>query len=681
MKKIWLLISATFILCPSAFGQPGDLLSATAKAAFGKENFAPCIAEMSKIILAQPQNDVALVERARCLYLSADDTNDEKVMLAEFSKKILDKDKAYAAVMVERMSRRNKAVDDATKAIAINPKNANAFNIRGLLKSLLGKKDRAASIADFDKAIELNPLFIKAYFNRGSTKYGMSDYASAIADFSKVIGIDPNNIAALEQRSSAFMAKNSGGDNLEAIDDLLVLSRLVPTNKRYYKLIEYLVLQSPKPYSYENIFKDYIAINPNSPEGYLGLARSQASVERYYDIDVMSYWKTAEEAYLKYIKLDPGVIEPYIELFNLYLEKLSSKINAKVMGFRTKDKFPNSPLTYILSGKIAESNGDWAAALKEFSRAIELNPKFGLAYERRSNAYMGLKEDDKAMADLNNAIELDPQNGSAYLNRGNFFNKLKKYHQAIADFGEADRLKETCAKTYRGILFSTMARENKDAPNTGNFLNAERDFLADDAQQCYLTHFMHGLSLYNQGFNNQAAERFKDAVTVYKKHGYDAAQVVEWQNKVKAATANTQGSSGNSAADSRALLDLYMKEGYGKGGILVGSSDWSHNQDKIFKGESGKTYVFVAIKEYAPNFGFDIIYNSSLIMRPTHDWDELPYQILAGSEYAMKTRTSKLRNLSVVEFNVGLPKKYSVWTFQFMQKRTGSDVHWLCFKF
>ncbi len=54
---------------------------------------------------------------------------------------------------------------------------------------------------------------------------------------------------------------------------------------------------------------------------------------------------------------------------------------------------------------MAEINKDWAAAVKEFSRAIELNPKLSLAYERRSNAYGGLKDDAKALADLNKAIE------------------------------------------------------------------------------------------------------------------------------------------------------------------------------------------------------------------------------------------------------------------------------------
>ncbi len=682
MKKIILTIFATFILSLSAFGQASDLLSAAAKAQFEKQNFAPCIAETSKIILAQPKNDAALVERARCLYLSADDTNDEKVILAEVSKKILDKNKAQTAADAEVMARRNKAIADATKAIALNPKNANAFNIRGLVRSSLGTKDRAESIADFGKAIELDPKFIKPYFNRGATKADMSDYDGAIADFAKVIELDPNNIAALEQRSSAFISKYNGGASIEGIDDLLKLSKLAPNNKNYYKIIESLCLNSPYPYGYADIFKQYIAINPNSADGYLGLARSQASVERYYDLDKkVEYWKTAENAYLKYIELNPTVIEPYIELFDLYLDKLSSRVNAKVMTFRTLAKFPNNPQSYMLSGKMAESNGDWATALKEFSRAIELNPNYSLAYERRSNAYAGLKEDDKAMSDLNKAIELDPNNGSAYLDRGNFYDKLKKYPQAIADFSEADKLKQTCAKTYRGIMLSTIAKENNEARNTGNFLNAQRDFLSDDAQKCYLTHFMYGLSLYSQGLNDQAAERFNYALTVYKKHGYDTAVVVEWQNRVKTATANTQVVTGS---DTEQLIELYKQESLNQGATLVGSGiyDYSVAFDPAmkFNVSPGQTYVFIAIKDYDPTFGYDAIFNDRFIMRPTHRFDDNAYEIPAEAEYSMKVDNSKVRNLSVVRMNLYTTKKSPIRTIQFSQKGKVSKIHWLCFK-
>lgn len=689
MKQNILTIFATLILSVSIFAQPAEILSPIAKAQFEKQNFAPCIAEMTKLILVQPKNDAALVERARCLFLSADDTNDEKVILAEISKKILDQAKAQTAASAEVMLRRNKAIDDATKAIVLNPKNANAFNIRGLVKSSLGRKERAESIADFDKAIELNPKFVKPLFNRGVRKADDSDYDGAIADFTKVLEFEPNNIPALENRSSAFISKYQGGASLEGIDDLVKLSKLLPNEKKYYKLIEYLILNSAYPYGYAETFKEYIAINPNSPEGYLGLARSQGSVERYFDIDInkiAEHWNTAAEAYLKYIELNPNVIEPYIELFDLYYDKARSNVNAKVMAVRTLAKFPNDGRSYILNGKMAENKQDWATAVKEFSRAIELNPKLSLAYRRRSNAYSGLKDDVKAIADLNKAIETDPKNGSAYLDRGNFNSKYKKYAEAIADFTEADRLKENCAKTYRGLLYTSIAQEKKEASRTGNFLAAERDFLADDAKKCYLTHFMSGLNFYSQGLNDQAAQQFNSALTVYKKHGYDTAEVVKWQNELKKQPASTtsQGTQPKSGSGIYSIISEFKLEAIRNGSELLGSGVYDYSvpfdPKMFFKLERGKTYVFIAVKEYDPIFGMDIISNGRNILRPTHRWDDKSYEVDSNAEYGMKYVLDKEGDYSVFRMNLSLTRNSSIWDVQFSQSGKVKNYHWLFFK-
>ena len=42
------------------------------------------------------------------------------------------------------------------------------------------------------KAIELNPNDAKAYYNRGLAKSDLQDYKGAIADFNKAIELNPN---------------------------------------------------------------------------------------------------------------------------------------------------------------------------------------------------------------------------------------------------------------------------------------------------------------------------------------------------------------------------------------------------------------------------------------------------------------------------------------------------------
>ena len=49
-------------------------------------------------------------------------------------------------------------------------------------------RDYEGAIADFTKAIEIDPNFTWAYHLRGNTKYLLKDSAGAIADFKKVLG-------------------------------------------------------------------------------------------------------------------------------------------------------------------------------------------------------------------------------------------------------------------------------------------------------------------------------------------------------------------------------------------------------------------------------------------------------------------------------------------------------------
>ena len=81
------------------------------------------------------------------------------------------------------------AIDDWSRAIAINPKNALAYYNRGLAKYDL--QDYQGAIADYTKAIDINPQYAIAYGNRGNSKIKLGDYQGAVADYDKVIEIKP----------------------------------------------------------------------------------------------------------------------------------------------------------------------------------------------------------------------------------------------------------------------------------------------------------------------------------------------------------------------------------------------------------------------------------------------------------------------------------------------------------
>jgi tetratricopeptide (TPR) repeat protein len=686
MNKIILTIFATFILNLTTFAQPSELLSPTAKAEFEKQNFEPCIAEMSKMILAQPKNDTALVERARCLFLSADDNKDEERILDEKLKTIPDKALAEKAASAEIMSRRNKAVDDATKAIVLNPKNANAFNIRGLVKSSLGRKEQAESIADFDKAIELNPKFIKPYFNRGVRKADDSDYDGAIADFTKVIALDPNNIAAMENRVAAMISKSSGKPNLEAFNELKAIIKLSPNKEQNYFLAGTECFNFPNKYECVNFFKQYTAAFPKSYEAFLGLARANASVEYYSDVSSENrviYWKAAADSYQTTFKLKPNEIQPYIEAFDLVADKFRIADSAENLSLVAVGLFPDDPRSYIMAGRAAGLSQKYDKAVTDFTRAIELRPTFSLVYSYRAEAFYKLKNFDKAIADANKAIELDGKNGMAFKTRGNVFNVQKKYQEAIADFTEADRRGETCAKTYRGVIYGKIALDNKELRNSENFAKAHQDFINDDARKCYDTNFQYGLTLYGEAFNKEAAEQFNLALAAYKKFNYDTAKIVEWQNRVKTAAANAQANPVNPRSQAEQMIEAFKQTATSKGFRVISSgvTDAKSINDPAlkFNVSNGENVLLAAVKDYDPTFGFDI-YTGSIFIRPTHNWDDKNFVLDSAKDYGMRYTNDRRENLSIFQMSLGLTKKSNIRTIQFMPAGSVGKIPWVFMK-
>ena len=69
---------------------------------------------------------------------------------------------------------------------------------RGNAKAELKRYSEA--IADYDKAIELDPNFALAYMNRGKAKAELKQYSEAIADYDKAIELDPNFALAYTNR-------------------------------------------------------------------------------------------------------------------------------------------------------------------------------------------------------------------------------------------------------------------------------------------------------------------------------------------------------------------------------------------------------------------------------------------------------------------------------------------------
>src|SRR5438874_10638640 len=81
------------------------------------------------------------------------------------------------------------------------------------------------------------------------------------------------------------------------------------------------------------------------------------------------------------------------------------------------------------------------AAIAEFTKAIEANPKDPLGYTNRATAYRASSRFAEAVADYTKAIEISTKDHMAFRERGNTQVMQKQYDLALPDWEKAIELK------------------------------------------------------------------------------------------------------------------------------------------------------------------------------------------------------------------------------------------------
>ncbi len=157
---------------------------------------------------------------------------------------------------------------------------------------------------------------------------------------------------------------------------------------------------------------------------------------------------------------------------------------------------PNSALIHYFLGRIAQKMTFWTEAsardisditgarggykvkthrraLQHFDAAIQLDPKFALAYADAAEELLSLKRYSDAVPYYDRAIDLRPDDADTYNDRGLAKSKLGNYYEAISDYSQAIELKK---RQNARSLDSTYENRAVAYSKTGNHDAAIEDY-------------------------------------------------------------------------------------------------------------------------------------------------------------------------------------------------------------
>jgi Tfp pilus assembly protein PilF len=137
---------------------------------------------------------------------------------------------ALANVFIDsgELKRARETYDSATRKF---PRNPLVFNNRGLF--LQEQEEFELAVADFTRALQLNPRFVAAHTNRGYTLLNLGDPAAAELDFASSLGLSPQQPMVLRLRAGCRLLQKQP---TTAIEDLTAAFKLLPDTATHVDL-------------------------------------------------------------------------------------------------------------------------------------------------------------------------------------------------------------------------------------------------------------------------------------------------------------------------------------------------------------------------------------------------------------------------------------------------------------
>jgi tetratricopeptide (TPR) repeat protein len=115
-----------------------------------------------------------------------------------------------------------------------------------------------------------------------------------------------------------------------------------------------------------------------------------------------------------------------------------------------------SPEDFVKIGNQKAMTGDLAGALTSFDQALQIDPRWVPALERKGQVLVRQRNYEDAIKILDQAVQIDPNYADSWYYRGLANAALARFDEAVADFSQVISLNDSYAPAYLGrgkVLF------------------------------------------------------------------------------------------------------------------------------------------------------------------------------------------------------------------------------------
>jgi len=157
-------------------------------------------------------------------------------------------------------------------------------------------------------------------------------------------------------------------------------------------------------------------------------------------------------------------------------------------------------------GDTCYRKGDYDCAIREYSQAIDLMPRFAVAFNNRGLAYEAKGNHDRAIQDFSEAIRLQPAYVLAYHNRARAYLQQGDYDRALQDYDAVIRLRPHSAEAfhYRGIVYAIKGEHERALQDYDRAIRLNPNL--------WSAYHSRGLARFNLGQFNDARDDFSTAM-------------------------------------------------------------------------------------------------------------------------------------------------------------------------